>query len=203
MTNLFSIAAVVLILSPVVALGSEESVWKGLFFDKTTLEEAVASIGPPREKRKEKIKTQPTVGGKVTGTLEIQILEYKNADGWEKVSLAFLNNKLFKAKFWAKNKTVRAYDLTATYQADFLFVEGFAKGVPLSVFEGQKEPSVPRVYPTVYYMVSAKPDRYIFATINNGSFGALWKDAMKKATVQMFPGFVEDIEIISRAGEPK
>jgi hypothetical protein len=193
----------ILILFPVFVSGADETVWKGLMFDKTTPEDVVTTVGAPKRKRKEKIKTLSAMGGKAIGKQEIQILEFEKIDTWEKVSLGFFNNKLFKVKFWPRNKTMLASTLGSTFHADFVFAEGFAKGVSLSVFEGQKEPTVPRVYPTVYFMVSAKSDRYILANINNGSMGALWKDAMKTATVQMFPGFVEDIEIISRVGEPK
>jgi hypothetical protein len=181
------------------AFGQGELGWRGLVFDHSTVETAVQTIGKPKRKRLENLKALSP--GNVVGKIETQTIEYEKTDGWKKVTLTFVNNKLFKAKFWPQNKKLPASTLIETYIADFIFVEGFAKGVALSVFDGQKEPTVPRVYPTLYFMVAAKPDRYIVASINNGSFAALWKDATRKPTIQMFPGFVEDIEIVSRAGE--
>ena len=203
MKTFLTIVIAVLVVFPAFTRGQDEILWKGLTFDKTTLEDAIGAVGKPKKRHIDKIKTLDFPGGKVVGKQEIQILEFEKINGWEKVSLSFFKDKLFKAKFWPRNKTMRASELTTAYQADFIFAEGFAKGVSLSVFEGQKEPSVPRVYPTVYFMVSAKPDRYLLASINNGSFAAFWKELGREATAQMFPGFVEDITIISRVGEPK
>ncbi len=165
-------------------------VWKGLEFEKTSVDDAIKSIGVPKKRRSEKVKEVLGQNGKVAGKPDVQVIEYQRIDGWEKVTLSFLNVRLFKVKFWPRNKTLLASDLTTSYKADFVSVEGFAKGVSLSVFDEQKEPSVPRVYPTVYYMVSAKTDRYIVAIINNGSFKAVLKQNWSEPTVQRIPGFV-------------
>ncbi len=178
---------------------ANDEVWRGLIFDKSTVETAIDTIGKPKRNRFEKLKTLSTVNGKV----DVRTIEYEKIDGWEKVSLSFLNHKLFRAKFWPRNKTMPGFELANYYKADFLFVEGFSKKVSLSVFDGQKEPTVPKVYPTVYFMVAAKPDRHIIASINNSSFGSFWKQIGREPTVRMFPGFVEDIEILSRTGENK
>ncbi len=193
----------ILAILPASVVSQEAAVWRGLAFDIASPEDAAAAAGKAGKRRSEKIKVLDVPGGRVPGKQEVEIIEFEKIDGWEKVSLSFTRGKLFKAKFWPPNKTMKASDLPTTYTGDFVFVEGFAKGVPLSVFEGQKEAAVPKVYPAVYYMVSAQPDRYILTSINNGSFGTLWKQLGREATVQLFPGFVEDVEVISRIGEPK
>lgn len=181
--------------------GQRKSVWDGLVFHETTPEKAVSTIGKPKKKKAENLSSLSSISKKAEGNAEVQTIVYEKIDGWEKVALSFWDNKLFRIKFWPRNKTLRASTLSDEFKADFVSVEGFSKNVSLSVFDGQKEPTVPKVYPTVYFMVTSKPDRFIVATINNGSFGALWKDATKKPTVTMFPGFVEDIEILSRKTE--
>jgi len=194
-------AAILLFTGSIFAEG--ELGWRGLIFNESTIETTIQTIGKPKRQRTENLKTSLTIDGKISGKLESQSIEYEKIDGWEKVKLTFVDNKLLRAKFWAPNKKKMASSLPEIYATDFISVEGFAKGVALSIFEGQKEPSVPKVYSTIYFMVAAQPDRYVIASINNGSFAALWKDATRKPTIQMFPGFVEDVEILSRAMEKK
>ncbi len=203
MNRIVVYAIAIFLFLPNFVTAQELAVWKGLSFDQATTEDAVRAAGKPKKQRIEKMKVVSELNGPVVGTEEIQILEFEKIDEWKKVALGFMKGKLFKAKFWPKNKTLSASQLSERYKINFVAVEGLAKGVPLSVFEGQKEPEVPRVYPAIYYMISATPDRYTFVTINNGSWKTLWKDAFGKPTVNMFPGFVEDIEIISRHSELK
>lgn len=191
-----------LLFAPHLVNAQDSTVWKGLVFDQSVIEDAVNAAGKPKSRRIEKMKTLEK-DGSLSKTEEMQIVEFEKIDEWKKVSLGFYKGKLFKAKFWPKNKTMPGSDLPNKYTANFVAVEGFAKGIPLSVFEGQKEPEVPRVYPVIYFMVSSIPERHILATINNNSWKAVWKDTVNKATVSMFPGFVETIEIISRHNELK
>lgn len=182
---------------------NDPTVWKGLSFNNSTVEDAIRIAGKPSKRKVEKMKVVDEIGGKSIGTKDIQVIEFKKIDEWQRVSLGFVEGKLYKAKFWPKNKTIPGSDLPSKYGSDFVVVEGFAKGVPLSVFEGKKEPEVPRVYPPIYYMVSSVSDRHIIATINNGSWKTMWKDSFGLPTIQMFPGWVESVEILSRHGEPK
>lgn len=198
---LFATAGILLFTSSI--FGEGELGWRGLVFNESSIEITIQTIGKPKRQRTETLKTLFYSDEKVTGKLESQTIEYEKLDGWERVKLTFVNNKLLRAKFWPPNKKKLASGLPSIYGADFTSVEGFAKGVALSIFENQKEPAVPKVYSTIYFMVAAQPDRYIVASINNGSFAALWKDATRKPTIQMFPGFVEDVEIVSRAIEKK
>ena len=82
-------------------------------------------------------------------------------------------------------------------------MEGIAKQIKFSDYEGQKETTVPKVYPVSYFMLSVKPDSAILATINNNTWKTIWRDGMKKPTVEMFPGYVETLRIFSRSIEEK
>jgi hypothetical protein len=180
---------------------NDPAVWKSLSFGVATVEDAVAVAGKPSKRKIEKMKVYDEKDGKVTGTRNIQVIEFKKVDEWQRVALGFLDGKFYKAKFWPKNKTLPASDLPARHGSDFVAVEALTKKVSLSVFEGQKEPEVPRVYPLLYFMVSSVPDRNIVAAINNASWKNIWKDSFSLPTIKMFPGFVESIEIVSRHGE--
>ena len=93
--------------------------------------------------------------------------------------------------------------MSKIYNADFLFMEGLAKGMKLADYEGQKETTVPKVYPGFYFMMTVKPDSAIVATIDNNTWKALWRDAVKKPTVDLFPGYVSNIQIFTRSLERK
>ena len=183
------------------ANANDTAVWRGLLLDSSTIEDAIRAAGKPSKQKVEKLKITGEKGGKANSNRNVDVVEFKKIDEWQKVSLQFLDGKLFKAKFWPKNKTMPASELPERHGSDFVAVEGFAKGVPLSVFEGQKQPDVPRVYPPLYFMVSSMPDRNIVAEINNGSWKTLWNGSFNRPTIKMFPGFVESIEIVSRHGE--
>jgi len=196
------ILAFVLGLLTVSTNANDPAVWKGLSFGVSTIEDAVGVAGKPSKRKIEKMKVCDEKDGKATGTRNIQIVEFKKIDEWQRVSLGFLDGKLYKAKFWPKNKTMPASELPERHGSDFVAVEGFVKGVPLSVFEGQKEPEVPRAYAAVYFMVSSLPDRNIVATIHNGSWKTLvLQGSFRLPTKKMFPGSVESIEIVARHGE--
>ena len=180
---------------------NDPAVWKGLSFGVATVEDAVGVAGKPSKRKIEKMKVYED--GKVIGTKNIQVVEFKKVDEWQRVALGFLDGKLYKAKFWPKNKSILASELPSNHGSDFVAVQGFSKGVSLSVFEGQKEPEVPRVYPPIYFMVSSVPDRNVVALINNSSWKAMWKDSINSPTKTMFPGYVESVEIVSRHGESK
>jgi hypothetical protein len=47
-------------------------------------------------------------------------------------------------------------------------------------------------------MLSVNRSCAIFATIDNSSWKAIWRDGIKKPTVEMFPGNVQTIQIFSR-----
>jgi hypothetical protein len=125
-------------------------------------------------------------------------LTYQKVDGWQKVVLSFLDDKLVGVELWPKNKTMEASSLPEKFKSDFLLVEAFAKGVELAAFEGQKETSVPKVYPPIYNMLAVREREFVIAVINNGSLKAIFKDSLQKPTIKMFPGYVENIIIATR-----
>ena len=176
---------------------ASDEVWKGLYFDQSTLKDAISLVGKPKRQEKQRLSSTSSVSKRVRENVEVETLVYEKIDSWEKVALSFLGDKLIRVKFWPHNKTLHASDLPSRYSANFVAVEGFAKNVNLSVFDGQKEPEVPKVYPVIYFMVAAKPDRLIVVGIKNNSVRA-W---FPKTTIKLFPGSVEDIEILSRKEE--
>ena len=175
--------------------------WKGVELGMTSASVLEKAGKPKRETvHKSEFYTGPLSGQEKKN---LRILTYEKSDGWEKVKLSVLDDRLVSIELWPKNKTLEAASLPTRFGLDFLFVEAFAKGVDLGSFEGQKETSVPKVYPTTYYMLAVAGDRYVTAFINNGSLKAIFKDGFKKPTIAMFPGYVESITIVTRTLETK
>jgi len=135
------------------------------------------------------------------GETRYRIITYKDLDGWDEVQLTFYQDKLIGTRLFPKKKKLQALELPNIYKSDFVTVEGFAKGSSLSVFDGQKDPDVPRVYPPIYYMVTAMPDRFVVATVGLTSWKSIWLGG--KATEQKYPGYVGNIDILSRKFETK
>jgi hypothetical protein len=194
----------VLFLSALTAAAQEERFqWKGLSFETSSIQDTIKALGKPKKDKIEKAKFDSAIPSNVKGQMNFRKLQYKNIDDFDEVYLLFLNEKLVGFEFSPEKKKILATDLSKLYNADFLFMEGIAKGTKLTDFEGQKETTVPKVYPGFYFMLTAKPDSAIVATIDNNTWKALWRDAVKKPTVDLFPGYVSNIQIFSRSFEGK
>lgn len=129
-------------------------------------------------------------------------LTYKNVGEAEKIYLRFYENKLVKITFdyrESKDKRFLASELPQKYAVDFVRVQSVLKDTKTSDFEGQKENTVPKVYPSIYAMMSVQPDVIYFAIVDNSSFKSLWRQLKAKPSKEMFPGFLAEMQVISRA----
>ena len=191
------------VLSMTLSVNSQNLQIEGLDFEVASYADATAKLGKPKKEKIDSISFRPAVPGESAQRKNVRKLIYEDVNGWKQVELSFIDDKLVTLMFWPKNKTLKAAELLKMADADFLLVEGFAKGVSLASFEGQKETNIPKVYPARYHMVAVKPDRYIISLINNGSFKAILKDGFRKPTIELFPGYIENVVIQSRALEKK
>lgn len=175
-----------------------EKSWRGLVFNESTPSSAEALFGKPRKDRLEKPKFYPAVPANVKKELGIRTLEFNKIAGFEKVALMLLNNKLRGIVSDAKKNSITGSEVKSIYGGEFLFFETLPKQTDFAQFEGQKETTVPKVYPAVYHMVSVQKDRIVIATIDNDSWKALWRAGIKKPTIELFPGYVQRVHILSR-----
>jgi len=165
--------------------------------------EAVAVLGKPKKDKIEKVKFDQAVPASIRAQMNFRKLEYRNIDNFSEVYLLFLNERLHSIGFTPLKKNLSASELGKNYDADFLFMEGVPKQLILEQYEGQKETTVPKVYPSEYFMIGIKKDYAILATIDNNTWKAIWRDTMKKPTPEMFPGYVRTMQIFSRNFEGK
>ncbi|MGB7209792.1 MAG: hypothetical protein WBD27_14105 [Pyrinomonadaceae bacterium] len=178
--------------------GQVTETWRGLTPGTTTPTDIIKLYGKPQKDRLEEPNIASAVSGPANGETIVRSLVYKKVDGLSKLHLMFSNDKLYSMIQYPKNKTRPASDLTSQFNSDFLFLEGLPKKLDFAQLEGQKETTIPKVYPVAYYMLAVRGDRVILALISNGSFKAMWRDGIKKPTLEMFPGYVESIQIFYR-----
>lgn len=177
--------------------------WKNLKFDSSTAQNAVEVLGKPKKDKVEKVKFNKSVPANLRSQMNFRKLQYENIDEFKDVDLLFLNEKLFGIELNPHRRKLFAIDLSKMYNMDFLLTEGLPKEVNWTDYENQKETTIPKVYPPSYFMISVKSDCAIIATIDNNTWKAFWRDSLKKPTTEMFPGFVDKIQIFSRKSEGK
>jgi hypothetical protein len=82
---------------------------------------------------------------------------------------------------------------------DFVLVE---KGVPAnstpSMYEGQKESTIPKIYPPLYYLVSVQSKSFVSAWVAGRGKAAL-KQIFGVSTIEPFPGSIIFMDIVSRS----
>ncbi len=176
--------------------------WQSLLLDRSTPEDAIRALGTPVGDKLDKLDIH-NVDKWMTPKHKQKIfrkLTYKKAGEVKKAELAFLDNKLVSIRLEYNEKKFFAKDLEAKFELDFVLVE---EGVPSdstpSMYEGQKESLIPKVYPYVYYMVSVTPQSFISAQVLSGRTKAMFKEVFRVQTKEPFPGSLMNMEIISRS----
>ena len=188
-----------------------------LSIDFSTVQDAIALLGNPtkdefgdfeiNEKKK-------FVRYGIKGMLETdkaqkayRKLTFKKIDGYEKIVLRFYKDKLVQIILdydpAIKSKRILAENLPEKYATGFVVFEGATKETKLTDFEDQKQPSIPRVYNVIYLLFGVKFDRFFLVTVDNNKPKAFWNSLIGKPTGDYFPGFVIEIQIISRRLEKK
>ena len=177
--------------------------WKNLKLTKSSLAETVSILGKPGKDKIEKPEFDNSTANEDRAAINFRKLRYKKIDFYREVELLFLNEKLFGLEFTPEKKKLLAADLGKNFDSEFLFVGGLSKKMVFADYEGQKETTVPKVYPANYYMLSVSRGCAILATIDNNSWKGIWRDGLNKPTAEMFPGTVKTIQIFSRETKVK
>lgn len=176
--------------------------WRGLVLDQTTPADAVRLLGTPASDKTDRVEVH-NVDKWVAEKRREKIfrkLVFKKLDPVERAELYFLDDKLVMIRLWyGKDSKLPAREIPAAYGADFLLVEsGVPKDSTPAMYEGQKESLIPKVYPTIYYMVTVAPSSFVSAAVMNGSVKSVLKEMVRKPTTNPFPGKVLYVEMVSR-----
>lgn len=183
--------------------GQNLSQWKNLKLDSTTPDEAISMFGKPKKDKIVKPRFNKEVSVETQSQMNFRKLEFKKSNEFKSVHLLFLNEMLSTIDLTPNKKKMLASDLENNFETNFLFMEGMPKTLKFADYEGQKETTIPKVYPINYFMLGIKSDMAIIATIDNSSWKSIWRDALSKPSSEMYPGYITNIKIFSRSRETK
>ncbi len=189
---------ILILLVPSAIYGQDSADSFGLHFKATSVDDVISKLGKPKDDKDDRLPNEIRFTGPEKLEDRLRVLFYEPFSEWKKAHFWFLDSKLMALEIWPQSKAMLASTLSEKFKADFLFVENFSKGTDLPSFEGQKETTVPKVYPARYYMLAVKKDQFIISLINNNSFKAFLKQSTRLPTTKMFPGYIENVVIFGR-----
>lgn len=132
-------------------------------------------------------------------------LTYKEIGGLESLRLRFLDGKLVQMilgyKLGKSDKKIHASQLGPQLRTGFVIFEGVAKESRLKDFEGQAQSSSPHVYGPLYLVLGVASDRVYFSSVSNR--GSFWEVIRLRPSSNLFPGYLSELQIISRRLEKK
>lgn len=174
--------------------------WKGLELDVSMPQAAISVLGKPKNDKHENFAC-PISKNETNQSSDNSLhkLYFERIDDFKSVTLIFCNEKLRQIDFVPSKKAMLAASLNKIYGSDFLFLGKPTKAMKFADYEGQKETTVPKVYAALYYMLSVRKNSTIFALINNAGWKTVWRTATGKPTEELFPGYVQKIQVISRS----
>ena len=131
-------------------------------------------------------------------------LTFKKVEGVDSLYLRFLDDKLVQMMMdcdlgKGKNK-ILAKRLDSELGTGMVVFEGVGKDTRIKDFEGKREADVPRRYGVTYLMFGVARDRVYLAVINNRA-GSFWRPLEGERSTTLFPGYMSELQIISRVLE--
>ncbi|HVE57499.1 MAG TPA: hypothetical protein VNB22_11770 [Pyrinomonadaceae bacterium] len=181
--------------------------WRNFLLDSTNAEEIIKLLGKPVKDKIEK--SENSLNKNSDNQKKIRKISYKKIDNYDSVEFIFADNLLVGMNFLLRQNKLKglaydvssllpAKDLSKAFDKDFLIIYGLPKNSKLSDFEGQKETTVPKVYKQFYSLLNVNKDSGILVSVDNNNFKSGIKEVFGKPTVEVFPGFVQRIQIFSR-----
>ncbi|MGE0131863.1 MAG: hypothetical protein AB7U82_27585 [Blastocatellales bacterium] len=201
-----SVVCVVLCISFALAQeGAKLDRWRGLVIDEATPEAAIEALGKPSSDKVDRLRVFDVDSKWISKRIEQKIfrrLEFK-ADGVDKATLSFLDNKLVMIELDPKDKP-DASALARIYGIDFLpRISGFQLAVNPRDYERREGRIYPKIYPSVFSIVAVTDRVFVGVLISNAGFGAALRGSAGIPDAGAMPGKVERIQIISRRLENK
>lgn len=194
-------------------VSDKEKEKQGLVLDQTTPDEAIKFLGTPKSDKLDKLKIQKIdkwVSSKQNEKI-FRILTFEKAQGMDKITLAFSDEKLVMIHF-NLDKKIPARDLSRVYQIAFIpiFSELDDNFHPAD-YEKRKGNVDVADFPENYYLIAASKNSFISARVFNGEnapkppAGGVVRKADTRGNVKVHTnpllGQVTEIQIISRKME--
>jgi len=184
--------------------------WRNYKLRESSPDEIIKVLGKPK-KDKTEVSEQELFKGWTTADSGKQVrrIDYKKIGAFDSIEFTFLENKLVEMNFLFKQNKRQgiaksesnlfpAVKIPELFKTDFLLFQGVPKNSKISDYEGQKETTVPKIYPQFYSILGINKDSVILVSVENSSLRSSWKGIIRKPTVELFPGFAQRIQIFSR-----
>ena len=184
--------------------------WRSFKLNAALPDEIIKALGKPK-KDKTEISKQALANGwtEVDDGKQVRRIAYKKIGAFDSVEFTFVKNRLVEMNFLFKQNKRQgiaksesnffpAVKIPELFQIDFLLFQGIPKSSKISNYEGQKETTVPKIYPQFYSILGINKDSVILVSVENSSLRSTWKGLIRKPTVELFPGFAQRIQIFSR-----
>ena len=184
--------------------------WRDFKLDFTTPEKVIESLGKPKKdilNSSERSSLKDVTDSEKSK--KVRAITYKKIGDYDSIEFTFIDDVLVGMNFLIKQNKMKglanrksnllpAKDLSEIFTTDFILFNGLAKNAKITDFEGQKETTVPKVYKQSYALLGINSDSVILVSVDNTSFKSGLKEIFDKPTVELFPGFAQRIQIISR-----
>jgi hypothetical protein len=177
--------------------------WRGLIIDEATPQKAIEILGKPDSDKLDSFRVY-----KIDKILTKQIrektyrrLEYKSVEGFDKVILAFSNERLVFIELNPKKLSPNVLEGAYGIKLQPLFGK-FEIAMHNDKYERDAGELKAKEYPVFYYLFSKSPNTFILASIGNSSIGSILGTSGINDGIS-FPGKVEQLQIISRTLENK
>ncbi len=98
-----------------------------------------------------------------------------------------------------KNK-ILAKRLDSELGTGMVVFEGVAKDTRVKDYAGKRQADVPQRYAVTYLMFGVADDRVYLAVVNNRA-GSFWRAIEGERSATLFPGYLSELQVISRTLE--
>lgn len=185
--------------------------WRDFRLNITKPDEVIKTLGKPKKDKTEFAENSLPNGWTTADKgKSVRSVFYKKIGTFDSIEFTFADDKLIAMNFLLKQNKFQgiaksessifpAAKMPEVFKTDFLLFQGAPKNAKIADYEGQKETTIPKIYPQYYSLLGINNESVILISIENSSLKSSLKGIFNKPTVQLFPGFAQRIQIFSRS----
>ena len=190
-------AALLAVVCAVVANAQSPNSWRGLVLYQSTVEDAIAKLGPPKS-TKENQKLRTVISPWLDKSARLTRLEWKDTEGVDRASLYFLGSILKAVEIDLKEKITPAA-LENSYGIEFVpKVSGLDIAFTPQDYERHAGKVYPKLYPQQYHLVGVSPEAYVVGWVVRSTLSIIGRTAVGAPDdTTSFPGHVHLVQLVS------
>ncbi len=192
-----------LIFAAVATFGQQPDRWHGFIIDESTPEQAIVALGKPDSDKTDSCRVYQLdrLLTKATHEKNYRKLEFKDVNGFKKVTLTFSSNKLVVIELRPEKLSPNVLESAYGIKMRPLF-SGIDQAFNPGSFERDAGEIHAKKYPVWYQLVGKSDKTFVMAGIGNSSIGSVLGTSAINDNMT-YPGKVEIITIVSRTLENK